>query len=111
MAAALAARPPQLTIAEDEHMRFHRVAVDAAAGPRLRAELDVLTPQGERYQRVYSAATMYAADELVAGHRSIVAAVGEGNPELAERAVVDDWRRKADRYAELVAVLGERGNW
>ncbi|MGE5361151.1 MAG: GntR family transcriptional regulator [Bacteroidales bacterium] len=111
MREALDQRPPQLTLAQDEHVRFHRVAIDAAAGPRLRAELDVLAPQAERYQRVYSAAMMYGIDELVAAHRVLVEAIRHGDPEAAERAVADDWRRKADRYTELVAVLGERGNW
>ncbi len=111
MRTALEARPPQLNTAQDQHVRFHRAAVDAVAGPRLRAELDVLAPQAERYQRVYSAATMYAIDELLDGHQAIIAAIGDGRAEAAERAVADDWRRAADRYAELVTVLGERGNW
>jgi DNA-binding GntR family transcriptional regulator len=111
MRAALAGRPPLLTLAQDEHVRFHRACVDAVAGPRLCAELDVLAPQAERYQRVYSAATMYAADEFLAAHEAIMAAIRRRQPDVAEQSVAADWRLAAQRHADLIAVMGERGNW
>jgi DNA-binding GntR family transcriptional regulator len=85
--------------------------VDGAGGPRLRAEVDALAPQAERYLRVYSAATLYAVDEFVAGHQAIVAAIRAGDGDAAERAAGADWRVTAERHGELLAVLGERGSW
>lgn len=111
LGAALKQRPPLLTLAQDEHVRFHRACAEAAGGRRLLAELNVLAPQAERYQRLYSAATMYAIDEFAAAHEAIIAAIRRGQPDEAERAVAADWRLTAQRFADLVAVMGERGNW
>jgi DNA-binding GntR family transcriptional regulator len=109
--AAIERRPPDLVAAHDLHVRFHRACVDGAGGPRLRAEVDALAPQAERYLRVYSAATLYAVDEFVAGHQAIVAAIRAGDGDAAERATGADWRVTAERHGELLAVLGERGSW
>ncbi len=109
--AAATRRPPDLAGALAEHVRFHRASTEAAAGPRLRAELGALAPQAERYQRSYSAATMYAIAQMTAAHEAIVAAIRSGDADAAERAVAADWRLAADCHAEVLAVLGERGNW
>jgi DNA-binding GntR family transcriptional regulator len=109
--AAIAERPPDLAAAQDLHARFHRACVDMAGGPRLRAEVDTLAPQVARYLRVYSAATIYAIDEFVAGHEAMTAAIRAGDGDAAERAAGADWRVTADRHGELVAILGERGTW
>ncbi len=111
MCAAIARRPPDLATGLIEHGRFHRAPIDATAGPRLRTEIDMLAPQVHRYHRAYSAATIYAIDELSAAHEAIVAAIRAGDADGAERAVAADWRLAADRHAEMVAVLGERGSW
>ena len=109
--AAVTRRPPDLAAALAEHALFHRASVEVAAGPRLRAELDTLAPQADRYQRSYSAATVYAIDQMTAAHDAIVAAIREGDGDAAERAVAADWRLAAEGHAEMLAVLGERGSW
>ena len=109
--AAIARRPPDLAVALAEHARFHRAAIEIAAGPRLRAEIAALGPQADRYQRSYSAATLSSVEQMTAGHRAIIAAVRAGDGEAAERAVAADWHLAADCHAEMMAVLGERGNW
>jgi len=109
--AATARRPPDLAGALTAHARLHRTVVDSAAGPRLRAELEALAPQAERYHRSYSAATLYAIDALTAAHDAIVTAIRAGDGDAAERTIAADWRLAADCHAEMVAVLGERGNW
>jgi DNA-binding GntR family transcriptional regulator len=111
MHGAIGRRPPDLVVAQDVHLRLHRAFVDAVAGPRLRAELDVLSPQAERYQRVYGVATLYAVDELVASHAALSAAIRAGDGDRAEQAAGADWRLTADRHHEIVGMLGERGNW
>jgi DNA-binding GntR family transcriptional regulator len=109
--AASAARPPDVVRAHDLHARFHRTFATAAAGPRLLAELDVLQPQAERYERVYSSAVVSSVDEASRDHAVIVDALRTGDADGAERAVALDWRGAVERYAKVVTILGERGNW
>jgi DNA-binding GntR family transcriptional regulator len=108
---ASASRPPDLVRALDLHVRFHRAFTTAAAGPRLLAELDVLQPQAERYERVYTSAVLSAFDESAREHAAIVDATRAGDPDGVERAVARNWRGSAERYGQVVTILGERGNW
>lgn len=108
---AAAARPPDLVRAQDLHVRFRQAFVEAGAGPRLRGELDVLEAQAERYERVYTGAILLAFEEGASGRAAIVSAIRGGEPDTAERAVAVHWRAAADRYRQVVSILGERGNW
>ena len=108
---ALASRPPDVARAHDLHARFHRTFATAAAGPRLLGELEVLQPQAERYERVYSSAVVSSVDEAARDHAAIVDALRAGDADGVERAVAGDWRGAAERYAQVVTILGERGNW
>jgi DNA-binding GntR family transcriptional regulator len=109
--AASAARPPDLVLAQDLHARLHRAFSLAAAGPRLRAELEVLQPQAERYERVYTSAVIFAFEESLEEHAAIIAALAAGDADAAEQAVSRNWRGCARRYRQVVTILGERGNW
>jgi DNA-binding GntR family transcriptional regulator len=108
---AASARPPDVAGAHDLHVRFHRACSREAAGPRLLAELEVLHPQAERYQRVYASAVLQASDEAAREHAAIVDAIRTGDPSAAERAVTRHWRASAERCGQVVTILGERGNW
>lgn len=108
---ATAARPPDLVRAQELHARFHRLFSTAGAGPRLRAELEVLQPQAERYQRVYTSAMVFSSQDALAEHEAIIAALRGGEPDAAEHAVSRNWRGGAERYGQVVTILGERGNW
>lgn len=108
---ASASRPPDLVRAQDVHARFHRVFTAAGAGPRLLAELEILQPQAERYERVYTTAIIFAFEEALGEHEAIIAAIGAGDPDAAEDAVSRNWRGCAERYRQVVTILGERGNW
>lgn len=109
--AASESRPPDLVRAQDLHATLHRGFSLAAAGPRLRAELEVLQPQAERYERVYTSAVIFAFQESLEEHAAIIAALGAGDGDAAEQAVWRNWRGCARRYREVVTILGERGNW
>lgn len=97
--------------AQDLHVQFHRAFAEAAAGPRLLAELNAIQPQVERYERVYTAALAAEFRESLAEHELIVSAIASGDPDEAERAVVNNWRHGTERYAQIVRHLGERGSW
>jgi DNA-binding GntR family transcriptional regulator len=109
--AASSSRPPDIVRAHELHVRFHRLCTTAGAGPRLLAELDVLQPQAERYERVYASAIVHAFDEASREHAAIVEALRAGDGDAAERAVQRNWRGSAERYGQVVTILGERGNW
>jgi DNA-binding GntR family transcriptional regulator len=109
--AASSSRPPDIVRAHEMHVRFHRACTAAGAGPRLLAELDVLQPQAERYERVYASAIVLAFDEASREHTAIVEAIRAGDADAAERAVQRNWRGSAERYGQVVTILGERGNW
>lgn len=97
--------------AQDLHVRFHREFVEAAAGRRLRSELDALQPQVERYERVYTAALAGEFRESLQEHGDIIDAIASGEADRAERSVIINWRRGTERYAKVVRNLGERGSW
>ncbi len=107
---AALSQPPDIVRAHEAHVAFHR-AYTTGAGPRLLAELDVLQPQAERYERVYASAIVHDSDEASREHAAIVGALRGGDADAAERAVVRNWRGSADRYGQVVTILGERGNW
>lgn len=104
-------RPPDLVRAQDLHARFHKTFTLAGGGPRVLAELEVLQPQAERYERIYVSAILFALEDALAEHEAIVAALRAGDPDAAEEAVSRNWRASAERYGQVVTVLGERGNW
>jgi len=108
---AAAARPPDLVRAQELHVHFRHAFVEAGSGPRLRGELDVLEAQAERYERVYTGAILLAFEEGASERAAIVSAIRSGEADAAERAVAGQWRAAADRYRQVVSILGERGNW
>lgn len=111
MARAAKAHPPQIAYAQDLHERFHQVLVDVAAGPRLRAMLEALRPQMERYSRAYTGASIPHFEESLDEHQTIITAVRAGDPDAAEETTALNWRNGAERYRRTVELHGERGQW
>lgn len=109
--AATATRPPDVGTAKELHVRLHRFAIDAAAGPRLRAELDVLLAQWERYEKAYTSVIVHDFGESLAEHDALIDAIERGNPDAAERCTITNYRNGAERCQRVVAMLGERGAW
>ena len=91
--------------------QFHRAAVDAAAGPRLRALHDAVKPQAERYERLYVSFVTGELMDSAREHDDIIAALDRGDPTAAEQAVQHNWRSAATRLSRIIEVTGERGRW
>jgi DNA-binding GntR family transcriptional regulator len=108
-----AAQAPQLDPRRifDLHTHFHQHYVAGASGPRLQAMHASIKPQAERYRRLYSSARGSEIHESLAEHEVIIRRIEEGDAEGAERAVRVNWRNAADRLAQLIEALGERGSW
>jgi DNA-binding GntR family transcriptional regulator len=111
MSAAAKARPQQVAYAQDLHERFHQVIVEAAAGPRLRAELASLQPQAERYGRAYTGASIHDFHESLDEHEAIIGAIRAGDADAAEQTTTVNWRNGAERYRHVVELHGDRGSW
>jgi DNA-binding GntR family transcriptional regulator len=107
--AAAAARPDHARIF-DLDSQFHRSYM-TAAGPRIRALHEMVTPQAERYERLYVSMLTPELHRSVAEHRAIIRAIRSGNAPNAQAAVETNWRNAAERLAAVVAAAGERGCW
>jgi DNA-binding GntR family transcriptional regulator len=92
-------------------LEFHRLYVDGVVGPRVLTLHRAIKPQSERYIRLYVSVLLDQITTSVREHEKIAAAIARGDPDAAQHAVEINWRNAADRLAELIAQLGERGSW
>lgn len=95
----------------DLDSRFHRLYVEAGAGPRLLALHDAVKPQAERYVRLYISFLVDEIGSSVEEHLTTCRFIDAGDQDGAKRAVEVNWRNAAERLSRVIAVLGERGNW
>lgn len=104
-------RPIDFDCLFDLHNAFHKVLIDACAGPRLRSLLDAVRPQVDRYEWVYAPLVGPDFRETIQEHLAVVRAVREGDPVGAEEAVRANWRNGAARLSEVINRVGTRGDW
>jgi DNA-binding GntR family transcriptional regulator len=95
----------------DADERFHRLIVEAGAGPRLLALHDAVKPQAERYIRMYISLLVGDVRSSADEHGDIVAAIESGAADAAERSVETNWRHAAERLSRVIEVAGELGSW
>lgn len=91
--------------------RFHRLYVEAAAGPRLLALHEAINPQVERYVRIYQTALHEAIQTSVVEHAAIVAEIATGSGRGANEAVRTNWQNAAARLQAVIDSRGEKGTW
>jgi DNA-binding GntR family transcriptional regulator len=103
--------PPEHSAAYDADDRFHRRIVEANAGPRILALHDSVKPQAERYIRMYISMLTNDIGASVEEHEAITRGIEEGRAEIAQSAIVVNWRHAADRLSRVIEVAGERGSW
>lgn len=92
-------------------IEFHSRYVEGVAGPRVLALHQAIKPQSERYIRLYVSVLVDQIATSVREHEKITAAIARGDADAAQRAVETNWRNAADRLAEIITELGERGSW
>jgi len=92
-------------------LAFHRQIVEASAGPRMLALQQEIVPQAERYWRLYASAIVDQLGLSVAEHRQIIQAIERGDGDVAERRIILNWKKGAERLSKVIATLGERGSW
>lgn len=108
--ASSAPRPDENRVFDLE-LAFHRMYVEASAGPRLLALHDAIKPQAERYERLYISALMDEIRTSVAEHEAIIEAIEAGDGRAAQLAIETNWRNAAERLARVIESMGERGSW
>lgn len=95
----------------DLHTEFHLAYVRAAAGPRLLKLHNSVTPQAERYRRVYSHALGGNIEPSLREHEVIIEGIESGDPEGAAAAARANWQNAGQRLRRIVELIGERGAW
>jgi DNA-binding GntR family transcriptional regulator len=103
--------PAAHSAAYDADDRFHRRMVEANAGPRILALHDSVKPQAERYIRMYISMLTSDISTSVAEHEAITVGIEQGRADVAQNAVVLNWRHAAERLGKVIEVAGERGSW
>lgn len=109
--AARAPRASMLVASRRAYLGFHRSLADAAAGPDLRDELDVLLDQVERYSRAYMPAFLFSTGVVAQELTRLVDSIRAGRADAAERQMRAHWRARACDFRQTVAQAGEQGVW
>ena len=86
----------------DRHNAFHRALQDACAGPHVRALLESLRPQIDRYEWFFAPLTGPDFSRTYAEHAAIVKAVRTGTANDIETAVRANWFEGAGRLAHVI---------
>ena len=90
---------------------FHATIVSAAGVSRLAALHQGVTPQVERYWRLYASSIINDLHLSVAEHDDIVRGIRMGDAAAIDAALRRNWAGGFDRISRLIDVFGERGNW
>lgn len=95
----------------DLDREFHRLVVEAGAGPRLLALHRAVEPQAERYWRLYASQILHDLKLSVSEHDSIIEKIRSGDGEGLEKALQNNWEQGWIRLGKVIDVFGERGSW
>lgn len=95
-------KPPDYDLRLTLHRRFHVRLTDASAGPRLRALLEAVRPQAERYEWMYGRLLPQGIRPAAREHDAIAQAVQDGDANAARSAVEANWTNGARRLARAI---------
>jgi DNA-binding GntR family transcriptional regulator len=88
---------------------FHGRFVAEGAGAHLRNIYDSLRPQVQRYEWIYGTRADADYDPSTSEHARIIAAIRDGETELARLAILAHWAKAAKRTTKVVAAaMGNR---
>ena len=122
LAAALEAVNQKLKVIADERTyhgpeifeldhEFHRLLINAGAGPRLLALHQAIEPQTERYWRLYASAIIGELHVTIEEHKEVIAALLEGSADRLDAALSANWENGCKRLISVIDAFGERGSW
>lgn len=81
---------------------FHIRFVSEGAGPHLRTMYDALRPQVQRYEWIYGTRADAEYEPSTSEHTRIIAAIRDGEVELARLAVIGHWDKAAKRTVKVI---------
>ena len=90
---------------------FHATLVTAACGSRLSVLHQSITPQVERYWRLYASSIINELHLSVAEHNEIIRGTRKGDADIIAAGLRRNWAGGFERISRLIDVFGERGNW
>ncbi len=91
---------------------LHGSYVGAGGGPLLLRQYATLRPHVDRYGTFYATALIHKLpSEIFREHCAIADAIENGDPDLAERSAVTNWRNATVRFEAVMRQWGERGHW
>jgi DNA-binding GntR family transcriptional regulator len=94
----------------EAHNAFHRLFVERCGTRRLRALIEQIRPQIDRYEFIYAPLVGPNYEESFAEHRAIVRAFKDGHPTAVENSVRANWVNGAARLAQAVRRLRPLGD-
>lgn len=95
----------------DLDREFHRLIVDAGAGPRLMSLHRAIEPQTERYWRLYASSIIHNLTASTEEHEAIIEALVASDADGLEESLKLNWENGCKRLAHVIEVFGERGSW
>jgi len=95
----------------DLDREFHRLIVNAGAGPRLMTLHRAIEPQTERYWRLYASSIINNLTTSTEEHEAIITALVASDSDGLEEALKLNWENGCKRLAYVIDVFGERGSW
>jgi DNA-binding GntR family transcriptional regulator len=95
----------------DLDREFHRLIVNAGAGPRLMTLHRAIEPQTERYWRLYASSIIHNLTTSTEEHEAIIKALIASDADTLEEALKLNWENGCRRLAYVIDVFGERGSW
>jgi len=87
---------------------FHFRFVEEGSGPHLRTIYESLRPQVQRYEWIYGTRADAEYEPSTAEHIRIIAAIRDGEVELARIAVIAHWDKAAKRTARVIDSVGAK---
>ena len=90
---------------------FHAAIMAAAGGGRLGLLHQSITPQVERYWRLYASSIINDLHLSVAEHEEIIRATRLGDVDAIAAGLRRNWAGGFERISRLIDVFGERGSW
>ena len=93
------------------HHAFHAFLIARGAGAQLRRQLTVIGPLVDRYEWFYAPLAGADLEVSVREHAAVIQAVRAADADAAEAALRANWWNSADRLAEAIDQVGDRGTW
>lgn len=104
---AAQARPRNPDELNELQTAFHQRFVAEGAGQHLRTMYDALRPQVQRYEWIYGTRAEADYEPSTAEHTRIIAAIRDGETEIARLAILAHWAKAAKRTARVIESAGE----